>query len=443
MCWYNSLFFKVFLWFWSVIFLAMWSAILTNEWIEEDYFRSAQETEIIHLAALMDFERPIIAEGRKLWRALRPGWNLVAVPVDVISQLPHTLEGLVEQAEEQRQVIFGHSEGMLMIGPMYRDGYLYLAVARQDWNSLLENENRFLVPLAVLFVVTLLCCILVWSLTRPIQVLQSAVRRLAKGDFDVSDLRRVRFRDDELGMLAGEMVDMANSLQRLLNSYQQLLKDVSHELRSPLTRLQIALGIARKKDQHNLLVAEHDRIERAVGQVEGLISQILDLARLQHTDTTHLYLDGAELQEVVRDWLQNAELEIADKELNVALELPAEPILCQWDWVMIERVFDNLLRNAIRYSPAHSTLSIGARVQHEIVEFWVRDEGPGVPVEQLDAIFDPFTQVDSARDHANGGYGLGLALVKRIVELHKGSVSALNCEPGLKLIVRLPQNKHH
>ena len=109
-----------------------------------------------------------------------------------------------------------------------------------------------------------------------------------------------------------------------------------------------------------------------------------------------------------------------------------------WDWLLIERAFDNLLRNAIRFAPAHSTIKIGMSAKTETVELWVQDQGPGVPEDTLETIFDPFSQVDQARDHASGGYGLGLTLVKRIVELHGGSVVASNQTPGLRVLMTLP-----
>lgn len=441
MRWSRSLFFKIFLWFWSVIFLAMWAAVLTSDWIEHDYFRPATQQEAMHLVRMMDQERPILAEGRKLWRKMGPGWNLVSVPTDLVNQLPHDLEEFADQAAQSGQILFGQNDGWLMIGPLQRQGYLYIGVARAQWFGLLETQDRWLVLLAMVLVVTSLCFVLAWSLTRPIRTLQSTVRRMGQGDFDVSDLSRVRFRDDEIGMLAGEVMDMAAALQRLLHSHQQLLRDVSHELRSPLTRLQIALGIARKKDQHQLLQSEHDRIERAVGQIDGLISQILDLARLQQGDRKLLQLQSLPLAEQLREWVDDADVELQQKQLVIDWQLPPADLRCHWDWLLIQRAFDNLLRNAIRFAPPASQLQIGVQASHGMVSLWVQDQGPGVPDEQTDSIFNAFAQVDSARDHAAGGYGLGLALVKRIVELHDGIVGASNQSPGLRIVMRLPQGK--
>ncbi|HUH57652.1 MAG TPA: histidine kinase dimerization/phospho-acceptor domain-containing protein, partial [Pseudomonadales bacterium] len=280
----RSLFFKIFLWFWSVVFIAMVVAVLTNNWLKKDYSRSATQQEIMQLVSMIEQERANIAEGRKLWRKTDPGWNLIAVPQDLLSHLPQALEDFTEQADRSGKVLYGQQGGWLLIGPLQHQGYLYLAASHAQWFTVFEAQDRVLVLLVALSVVTLLCLVLVWNLTRPIRQLQLAVRQLALGNFDTTELRQVKSREDEAGMLAGEMVNMAVALKRLLTSQHQLLRDVSHELRSPLTRLQIALAIARKKDPQGNLEVEHNRIERAVGQINNLISQILDLARLQQDE---------------------------------------------------------------------------------------------------------------------------------------------------------------
>lgn len=292
--------------------------------------------------------------------------------------------------------------------------------------------------------ITLLCMGLVWSLTRPIRRLQRTVRQLGKGNFDVSEIRSDANRYDEIGELSSDVVEMADALNRLLQSHQQLLRDVSHELRSPLTRLQIALGIARKKDPDGLLDAEHNRIERAVGQVDGLVSQILDLARLQQQDSQNLQLEYRSLANQLDNWVQDAEIEMDEKQIVLQSHLPDETIQCHWDWILVERAVDNILRNAIRFSPEGGKLDVSAQLTSDgQIEIAIQDEGPGVPEEDLQRIFNPFTQVDSARDHASGGYGIGLALVHRIVELHDGIIEACNQSPGLRITMRLPRKSFH
>ncbi|WP_320821047.1 ATP-binding protein [Thalassolituus sp.] len=436
--WYRSLFLRIFLWFWSVVFIAMFTAVLTGLWIEDDYLRQATPNETLLLVRMIERQRPVMVEDRKLWRRIRPGWNLVAAPMDMVSQLPHDIEEFVDEAADRSQVLRGQNDGWLLVGPIRRGDYLYVAVSRIGWQSILEDEGRWTLPAAMVLVVTLLCFVLAWSLTRPIRRLQHAVKQLGGGDFDMSALKVDGRRRDEIGALTNEVVDMAASLQRLLHSHQQLLRDVSHELRSPLTRLQIALGIARKKDTENRLGAEHARIERAVTQVDSLIGQMLDLARLQEQDQHQLQLSDGVVQEYLEQWLADADLEMAARRVSAAVNWPAEPMSAMWDWLLIERAFDNLLRNAIRFAPEGSALTISLQHQQDELVINIRDRGPGVPDDQLTRIFDAFTQVDSARDHAAGGYGIGLALVKRIAELHGGRVIAANAMPGLSVSLVIP-----
>jgi two-component system sensor histidine kinase CpxA len=216
-------------------------------WIEDDYYREATTQEIRLLRTIVETQRPILAEERRFWRSLKPGWNLVITPLDNISQLPHDIEEFADEAAERTQILWGQDDGWQMIGPVRRGNYLYVAVARRGWQGLFEDEDRWVIPIAVILVVTLMCSLLAWSMTRPVRRLQGAVKQLARGDFDMSELNKTYRRHDEIGVLTQEVIDMADALQRLLQSHQQLLRDVSHELRSPLTRLQIALAIARKK----------------------------------------------------------------------------------------------------------------------------------------------------------------------------------------------------
>jgi len=271
--------------------------------------------------------------------------------------------------------------------------------------------------------------------------LQRVVKQMSEGNFDVTELGSDLNRQDELGVLTAEVASMADATQRLLQSQRQLLRDVSHELRSPLTRLQMALGIARKKDQEGIVAKEHDRIERAVGQVDGLIAQILDLARLAQLNAGQLQADTDQPARHLQGWLLDAEVEIDYKNLQLKGRIDHNLPASHWDWPLVERAFDNIVRNAIRFSPEAGELMVEAHYADGFVEIAVQDQGPGVPDDMLDRIFTPFTQVDAARSPKIGsdsGYGLGLALVQRVVELHSGNVYAQNCHPGLRVVMRFP-----
>ena len=438
----RSLFLTLFFWFCSALLVVMLLAIYTHSWLKHDFHRPATQQEIQHLITLIEHERPVIAEGRKLWSQIQSGWNLIAVPATSYSQLPRELEDFVELSSQQNLIIFGQQGGWLILGPVVRHDVLYLAASRTQWYNLIETEDRWHIFLITLLVIVLLCLLLVWRLTQPIRQLRKVVRQLGQGNFDTQELRKIQRRRDETSQLAAEMVEMASSIQRLLHSHKQLLHDVSHELRSPLTRLQIALAIARKKDAEHQLDSEHNRIERAVEQVNKLISEILDIARLQENNKKIMKLQRLPLKRQLLSWIEDAELEFAEKQLSVRWGLPNYVVSLNCDWLLLQRAFDNLLRNAIRYSPQGGEIKVGVEVEfrgrHNWVKIWVQDQGPGVPEDKLEEIFNAFSQVDSARDHAAGGYGLGLALVKRIVELHGGKVEAQNQEQGLRIAMIFP-----
>ncbi|MGB1091767.1 MAG: HAMP domain-containing sensor histidine kinase [Oceanobacter sp.] len=442
MDWCRSLFFKVLAWFWLTIVLAMILAGLTIRWLDDDFIRVATDEEVTLLLRLMDHIPPVAAEGHKLWGPLHPGWNLVVVPLDGISELPHDIEEFADRAADRGEILYGQDDGWIMMGPVQRQGFLYTAVSHPGWSQILESHYRWVAPAVAILAVTLLCFFLVWHLTGPIRRLQHSVRHMAEGNFDVSDLKVDFNRQDEIGQLVREVSKMANATHRLLNSQEQLLRDVSHELRSPLARLQIALGIARKKDAEQLIWKELDRIERAGNQVENLIKQILDLARLDQLEHNQLQTQERKVTVALGQWLEDAELELDGKKLKTELVSNLDYLKCPWDWMLIERAFDNLLRNAIRFSPEEGRIQVRAMLDEDkqCVSISVRDEGPGVPDDMVEHIFDAFRQVDHARSpgQSNVGYGIGLALVKRILELHQGEVTAINRHPGLEVTLRLP-----
>ncbi len=428
MRWRNSLFIKIFLWFWLVVVVCMTVATLSFQWLQDDFHRPLQLREQHLLQRIAENMQPIKIKKRGLWARLQPGWNIVRFKESQLNDIPHDIAEFYEHAVAEQESLWGQEDGYVMMGPLVHRDQIYIAVSRYHWRHSLDEGERWLIPFLVVFMVSLLCGMLAWHLTSPIRRLQKAAKQLSGGDFDVSGLRSNLSRRDELGDLSVEFVEMAGSLLRLLQSHRQLLRDVSHELRSPLTRLQIALGIARKKDKNSDLQAEHDRIERAAIQVSNLVTQILDLAKLQQEGD--LTTERMDLVSLFKIWLQDAELELGHKHIQVEWQLDSDEVYCDIDTVLMQRAFDNVLRNAIRYSPEAGLLTISLNKRGSQVSFTLCDQGPGVDGHQLEEIFAPFTQADHSRNHANGGYGIGLAMVKRILNMHHGEVSARNIPDG-------------
>jgi signal transduction histidine kinase len=305
------------------------------------------------------------------------------------------------------------------------------------------------VPLTVLAIAlgvsAAVCFFLARYLASPVERLRLATRQLASGDLNVRVLPALKGRQDDLGLLAADLDTMAERLRLLLETKQQLLHDVSHELRSPLARLQLALSLARREDRGDGGVERHlARIEREAQRLEALIARTLKLVRLERP-VHALEQASVDVGELLRTIAADVAIE-ADAQGCLVQVQAQGPLLVSGDPELLRSAFENVLRNAVRYSPAHATVGItGRRIpeegqQGELVEVLIRDHGPGVPEKELGLIFEPFYRVDAARGHGStGGEGLGLAIAARAVALHGGTIQARNLEAGgLSVTITLP-----
>lgn len=248
----------------------------------------------------------------------------------------------------------------------------------------------------------------------PLRSLYRGVAALSAGDLAVVVPRE---REDELGALADAFNRMVGRVREMILSRDQLLLDVSHELRSPLTRMRVALALQPEGEART-------RLERNVAEMEVMVTALLEQERLR--EGRGLTLGRHDLVEVVRD----AVLAFADRPPGVAMgEAPATaPATVDPD--QVRSVMNNLLENALRYAlPDSAPVRVSVRVAGDRVEVEVTDDGPGFPAEDLPRLFEPFFRVDRSRSRRTGGYGLGLSLCRRIMEAHGGTIEARN-RPG-------------
>jgi len=270
--------------------------------------------------------------------------------------------------------------------------------------------------------------------------LRLATRQMAAGDLNVRVLPALRGRQDDLGLLAADLDAMAERLRQLLEAKQQLLRDVSHELRSPLARLQLALSLARREgsapERHLARIAcEADRLEH-------LIARSLKLVRLERPAHT-LEQARVDVGELLRNIAADVAIEADAQGCLVKLQ-SHERLWVSGDTELLRSAFENVIRNAVRYSPRGAVVVISARrvvnaAKSNTVEVAVRDCGPGVPEEDLALIFEPFYRVDAARGHLGiGGEGLGLAIAARALAVHGGTITARNVAGGFAMVMNLP-----
>jgi signal transduction histidine kinase len=269
----------------------------------------------------------------------------------------------------------------------------------------------------------------VW-LVSPIRHLTATVERFGRGDLSARWHTRRR---DEIGYLARAINETAERLQRLLTSERRLLADISHELRSPLARLKFAVRLARTCPDraHGL-----DRIERDVDRITYMVSELIEITRAEGDPESRKF-ERVDLEQLVNDTISEERVDAESRECNVHLHGQLERPL--WgDAELLRRAVANVLRNAIRYSPAHSAVEVTLEENAESTTIGIRDHGPGVSEELLSQIFKPFFRVEDARDTNSGGVGLGLSIAMRAVQLHQGTITAENAKPGLRVRIMLP-----
>lgn len=285
----------------------------------------------------------------------------------------------------------------------------------------------------------LLCFLLARHVTSPVVQLRAATSRFSGGDLTARiTARRVLERTDEIGGLARDFNQMASRIESLMKAQQRLIADVSHELRSPITRLSLALGLMRRRMEPESRTSLA-RMQREVERLNALIAQLLMLSRLESLDRQppmETFDLGALLQEIAAD----ASFESASMDRSVRLtECPACSMRGARD--LIRSTVENVVRNALKYTAPNTQVCIQLlRVTgNRTAAIVVTDEGPGVPPEALEHMFEAFYRVDEARDRRSGGAGLGLAIARQIVTMHGGSIQAANrAAGGLEMRIRLP-----
>ena len=272
--------------------------------------------------------------------------------------------------------------------------------------------------------------LLAWYFARPIRTLRTAFESVAGGKLETRIGVSMGRRNDELDDLGKDFDHMAGRLEGLLDAQRRLLHDVSHELRSPLGRLQAAADLMRQQPERS---AEFIlRIERDTARMDMLVGELLTLARLDAGMAGRLDED-VDLRELVADIADNARFETDAKGCAIEVELNGPLVACG-SQELLYRAIENVVRNALRHSPPGGCVAISAHAVGGRLRVTVADSGPGVFGADLAAIFDPFFR--SGPGGSAAGYGLGLAITRRVVEAHGGKVSAVN-RPGGGLLVML------
>jgi two-component system OmpR family sensor kinase len=284
----------------------------------------------------------------------------------------------------------------------------------------------------------LVSSLLAFSISAPVRRLQNAAHTLSAGNLDARAGPAVAARRDELGVLGREFDSMAERLSALIGARQRLLRDISHELRSPLARMEMAIGLAR---QDPVSTPEQiDRIEREAERLDRLIGHILDYARLERDPATFTF-EAVDLPELIRQIVHDAEFESQSPPGRLRFT-PDDAATLRGDAQVLHAAIDNVVRNALIHGDPRMPIKVALTADAEHLHVSIRDHGPGVPEAELTRIFEPFYRAGrlDSKHVSTEGTGIGLAITQRAAALHGGRVTARNADGGgLLVTITLPR----
>ncbi|KAA1161618.1 HAMP domain-containing protein [Pseudoalteromonas fuliginea] len=439
----HYLFFKIFIWFWltiigtitALVFLSNITAInaVSNEPLhgpmEKNLLYTAKSIErsvVKHKRTLSDMlSHPRLSKRKLLYLSAEQQEDSLTnkeVPNDVDLSLLNFTKTM------SPQIIF--TEKYQAFGPIQitvPSGNFYLYEIDINHQPPLFLRLKLMpgwMKISIAIIASLILSFLFSrNLIAPINSLKKAAVKLSGGDLSARAAISVS-RKDELGILGRDFNSMANQLEQLISSQKRLLADISHELRSPLTRLKMATGLAQMQaneaSQSYLL-----RIEKEANQLDKMIADVLQVSRLE-AKSQALSLQQQSLQIIIDHVLNDAQFEA--KQNNKQLQIMGSTdISVNCDETLIASALENLLRNAIKY--ANSTISITLK-HTDAIYIEICDDGPGVPNNQLNKLCEPFFRQSDARDRVSGGTGLGLAIAKNAITAHGGNLVLSNKEQG-------------
>jgi two-component system sensor histidine kinase CpxA len=320
------------------------------------------------------------------------------------------------------------------------DGSLYTVLFSPRRPSIFGALSLPAISLTILCIALIVSAITSWwlaqHLSAPIRRIQAGARALASENLSIRVSDGLEGRKDELAVLARDFDAMADQLRANRAATTQLLRDISHELRSPLARMRVALGLARQPPADT--TRQLDRLEREIERLDSMISQVLKLARL-HGANARIEKQSFELDEVIEEVVRDANFEGAVKHCTVKVQGSAKTAVLG-NRELLRSAIENVLRNAVRYSPIEAPVDLCIARARSGLEIAIADHGPGVPAADLERIFEPFYRVAESRDRDSGGEGIGLAITAEVMKAHGGSARARNKPGGFEVLLSLPES---
>ena len=319
------------------------------------------------------------------------------------------------------------------------NGELYSLIVRPHsptpiWNFF-KRFGLYPILIALLVVSGIISWWLAIMFARPIQHIAKASSYQGEENILPRINNKILNRHDEIGKLARQLQKSGKKIQELLKKQKDFLRDVSHEVRSPLARLQLAAETLELDIKDKKAI---NQIKEEVMIIDQLVQDLLYLSHFDRPSFSHEISDIS-ISDLINKCIKRSNIIACQKNLSIHLEgLDQHDINIRAIELLIDRALDNVINNAIRYSPEGSKITINYKDDSEFCYLEICDQGEGVHDDNLEKIFEPFFRTDSSRNRQTGGFGLGLALVKRIMELHQGSVTAVNQLEGFMVRMTIP-----
>jgi len=447
----QSLFLKIFLWFWATAFATGIAVVITfilgPGRIPSRWHTSLTDTaRSSGMIALAELERGGIPAASSYIESLERDTQLRACLFDVNGN-PIAGRGCETFADMRSHVATSRSPEFAVRYGLVRVAQILPGSGGRDYIFATElpagpraafGMDRAAVLLrfsVALSVSGFICYLLTFYLTGPILRLREAAQQLAGGLLSTRAAASIERRGDELGALGRDFNTMAARIEELISRQRQLIFDVSHELRSPLARLNVALDLAREGKAGKFAF---DHMESDLMRLNEMIDRLLTIARL---DTAALLVEmtSVNLTHLVRQIVDDARFEAQKRNVAVNMTAP-ERCYARGNAELLHSAIENVVRNAICYTDATTSVDVSLEPDdNSNILLMIRDHGKGVPENDLERIFQPFYRVAEARDRESGGAGLGLAIADRVIRIHGGTIRAENAQnSGLKVVMEIP-----
>ena len=450
---FRSLYWKIFFFFWLTLIAAIFSVVTLSQVVFQERDQDQYQRVVrLGIQAADIYETNGTAELTAWLRYIDQEFDVKAFMLDSklrpvsVANLPKNWLQFVLPLTQNR-LSERHLKGFQPYRISSSTNRIYTFVAHRDDHGPYPAWLKHLPVLQIitaLIIVALLTAFVTWLITDPLRKLKQATDSFARGNLDTRLPNSetpwqflVGRRKDEIGEVGLAFNRMAERISLLVSNQQRLFRDISHELRTPLARQQIALELLARK----LPDTEHQslqRIEREIERMNALIDQVLTLLRLEQNGQSPDQ-ETYNLSALLLKLTQDAQFEAQSKH-QIHFQQAAQTLLTGQP-ELVSRAVENILRNAIRYTPNDSRIFLTVQIYVDTVVIRIEDEGEGVPEEALNHLFEPFFRVEASRNQQSGGYGVGMAIAEQAIRAQGGSIEASNrAEGGLRVDITLPSD---